>query len=550
MTQGVTAVILATDAVGATGGRSEEPTAMVRIGNAPIIDRVIEAAYRCEAVDRIVVVGPGNVDRALNMRLVYRRLPGAIAHLRGLAEVAATRPADDAEQRYCLIYGDACLLDAAKVLSFIERARGGGGRAAVGVVPLDTHDWRAHATSAAVELPGGESCAPAALAWGWGLPAALRVGEALYALHHRRAFRPAKAVRWADIVRAADVAPLRLPDADAGVRVRDGAGRAVLERRLAPPAGKAFRRCRLLINPRSGEGLRLPVPLQPVLGVIQQSGTQFSSPEELRQAVERSLSDVGIASDTLLTESAEQATREARLATHSHEMVVVAGGDGSINAVVNGLAGSDTVLGVIPQGSANIFAVQMGIPRDIGKACELIARGAPRRIDLGRVNGRYFACMAGIGFDAYVVKTVNSRLRRVLGLGAFALQGLISLGSYPFHPIRLTVDTEREPLTCFLAFVGNTKYYGGEIILSPAASLDDGRLDLVMLNYRGVRNIARYLWGVHRNELWRLAEVSHRQCTRVRVHAHGGHDVDIDGEYYGTVPVDISVAPRSLRVIS
>lgn len=550
MTQGVTAVILATDTVAEPGNPSKVPSAMLRIGGGPAIDRVIEAAHRCEAVERIIVVGPGDVDDALNMRLVYRRLPGAIEHLRALAPLTTALPSDAADHRYCLLYADACLLDAAKLQAFIERAGRTDDRAAVGMVPMDSSDWRSASAPAAVQLPTGESYVPAALAWGRGLPAAIMVGKVLHALQSRAVGERGRTVRWADIVRAADVRPLRLSDVDLGVRMRDGAGGAVLERHLTAAPEKAARRCRLLINPRSGEGLRLPVPLQPVLGLAQQSGTQFSSPDELRRAVERSLSDVGIASDTLLTKSAEHATEEARRATQSHELVVVVGGDGSINAVVNGLAGSDTVLGVIPQGSANIFAVQMGIPRDIDKACELIGRGKPRHIDLGKIDGRYFACMAGIGFDAYVIKTVNSRLRRVLGLGAFTLQGLVSLGTYPFHPIRLTVDDEDKPLTCFLAFVGNTKYYGGEIILSPAASLDDGKLDLVMLNYRGFRNIVKYLWGIHRNELWRLAEVSHRQCTRVHVHAHGGHDVDIDGEYYGTVPVDVSVAPRSLRVIS
>ncbi|MBD3243154.1 MAG: YegS/Rv2252/BmrU family lipid kinase [Chitinivibrionales bacterium] len=550
MTQGITAVILATDMVDGHGERSKEPTGMLRIGDGPAIDRVIEAAHRCEAVDRIVVIGPGRVDRALNMRLVYRRLPGAVSHLRAISALTAALPSDDTDHRYCLLYADAGLLDAEKLQSFIDCASRTGKRGAIGVVPRESLEWREPNAPPAVQLPSGEHCVPAAVAWGHGLPAAITVGEILHVLQQRRTAARERTPRWSDIVHAGDVAALRLEDADLAVRLSDGTAGDVLERHVASSPEKSARRCRLLINPRSGEGMRMPVALKPVLGVAQQSGPQFSSPEQLRRAVERSLSNVGIASDTLLTKSAEHATEEARRATQSHELVVVVGGDGSINAVINGLAGSDTVLGVIPQGSANIFAVQMGIPRDIDKACELIARGSPRQIDLGKIDSRYFACMAGIGFDAYVVKTVNSRLRRVLGLGAFALQGLLSLGTYPFHPIRLTVDDEPKPLTCFLAFVGNTKYYGGEVILSPAASLDDGKLDLVMLNYRGFGNIVKYLWGIHRNELWRLAEVSHRQCTRVRVHAHGGHDIDIDGEYYGTVPVDIRVEPKSLRVIS
>ncbi|MEK7852118.1 MAG: diacylglycerol kinase family protein, partial [Deltaproteobacteria bacterium] len=122
------------------------------------------------------------------------------------------------------------------------------------------------------------------------------------------------------------------------------------------------------------------------------------------------------------------------------DLIIAAGGDGTINEVANGLAGSSIPLGIIPLGTVNVFALETGIPMDPLKACDVLLNGTPTRISLGKVNDHHFLLMAGIGFDAYVVYGLDLRLKRLSGRLSYIISGIGRIFTYSGQPLEIELD--------------------------------------------------------------------------------------------------------------
>ena len=228
--------------------------------------------------------------------------------------------------------------------------------------------------------------------------------------------------------------------------------------------------------------------------------------------------------------------------------MVAAGGDGTINAVVNELAGSTTTFGAIPLGTMNIFALQMGIPMEIRSACQILAAGKVRTIDVGKAGDHYFVCLAGIGFDAYVITKTNKILKSSLGAFSYSVAALWNFLTYRFRKIRLTIDSG--PVQAgYMALIGNGKYYSSNLVITPDARFDDGLLDVILFKSRGLRHILKYVRQMSAGSLAGLENVVHFQGKHISVKRHGNHYVHFDGEHIGYTPIDISVVPNALRVV-
>jgi YegS/Rv2252/BmrU family lipid kinase len=229
-------------------------------------------------------------------------------------------------------------------------------------------------------------------------------------------------------------------------------------------------------------------------------------------------------------------------------VVFACGGDGTINEVVNGLAGSECALGVLRGGMGDVFAKEVGIPKQPERALALQLQGERRRFDLGVAGDRCFLLMAGIGFDAEVVRRVPDGAKQRLGSTSYALWGAKALPGYRPRRTEMSVDGDRRRVDLFWALLGNTRSYGGIFDITREALVDDGLLDAYVFDGHGlawetlaaVRLVTRRLAGARGVSFQRVREVSIDTA---------GLAVQVDGDYAGETPMRFGARPAALDVL-
>lgn len=241
-----------------------------------------------------------------------------------------------------------------------------------------------------------------------------------------------------------------------------------------------------------------------------------------------------------------QAAREAL--NENVDIVVGAGGDGTINEIINGLAGSNIPLGVIPLGTVNVFALETGIPMDPAAACDVILGGLQKKVNLGRVNDRYFLLMGGVGFDAYVVYGLDIRLKRLSGRLSYILTALGRGLTYRSSPLEIELDDGRK-VNGYGAVVGNMKYYGGAMSITPFADMERNDLDVCIFKSKGFGNILRYTWGVMRNRHLTYTDVEYHTVKSLKIKSKGKTYIQADGDVVGQLPAEFSIAEEGITVI-
>jgi diacylglycerol kinase (ATP) len=231
-----------------------------------------------------------------------------------------------------------------------------------------------------------------------------------------------------------------------------------------------------------------------------------------------------------------------------YDLVVVCGGDGTIHRVLPHLADSGIPVGLIPAGTANVLAKELGIPRDPAAAVEIIARGRVRSIRLGRANERLFHLMGGAGLDAYLLDKVSPRLKRKLGVGAFWLAGLLRFWGYRFRQIEVRIGEETHVGT--FAVVSNCRWYGGSLLLTPHAGVFQANLDVCLFRSSSHLRYARYLLAGVSGRHLDLPDVVYRKAERVSVCSRVPVKFQLDGEPAGSLPVEFRLARETLRVLT
>lgn len=251
------------------------------------------------------------------------------------------------------------------------------------------------------------------------------------------------------------------------------------------------------------------------------------------------------------TERPRHATELASLA--GARPIVAAGGDGTVNEIINGLS-TDATLGIIPLGTANVLARELGIPREPNAAARRILGGETTRIDLGIATGqdgeeRRFACMAGIGFDAEVVQRVTPRLKRYLGVLAFPLRGLQLYFRGGFPKVRLEHDDMGREVE--FAIIANGQYYGGDFRTALRKdSLTNGELEVIPVEQ--VRLLLRPDIIAHviaRRPVGRPLKSFTAREIHASTQAESDVPVQLDGEVWGRLPMTFRIKPEALRVI-
>ncbi|MBI1971102.1 diacylglycerol kinase family lipid kinase [Candidatus Woesearchaeota archaeon] len=251
--------------------------------------------------------------------------------------------------------------------------------------------------------------------------------------------------------------------------------------------------------------------------------------------------------DMYITTKQNDATKITRKKRKEYHVIIAAGGDGTINEVVNGLATTRTPLGIIPLGTENVLARELHIPLKPLKAAKRILKKRIRAIDVGLVNNRYFTLMAGVGFDAHVASRVEPLLKKVLGSAAYPLTAFRALFEYQAN--ELLIKTKKCQIKGYFCIVGNTKGYGWRIDPAYRAKMDDGKLDVLVFQSKETYNMFRYLIGILLRFHTLFPDVKYFTTDSLEITARKPVVVHVDCETIGTTPVRVSVAPQALRVI-
>jgi diacylglycerol kinase (ATP) len=277
-----------------------------------------------------------------------------------------------------------------------------------------------------------------------------------------------------------------------------------------------------------------------------------------------------------------EATELARhAAIRGTNVVIAAGGDGTVNEVANGLVNTDVAMGVLPVGTTNSWALQMGIPalnpmllgtqaarlfasleeriahplpanyyrRVLLDAARVLIEGRTVAVDVGELSGRYFIISAGIGLEAEIVESLSLREKRALGSWAYVLTAIGSAYRYVGTDVRLNLDGKVIDVSTPLIVVSNIQLYGGMAAIGAKACVNDGKLDVCVLKGDGFFTFVQHAMHVLSHRHLQDPKVEYYQCREIVVESARSLPVHVDGEPFTRTPVAIRAVPSSLNVI-
>ena len=291
---------------------------------------------------------------------------------------------------------------------------------------------------------------------------------------------------------------------------------------------KRFRELYVIFNPAAGRGKALKLR------------------EKLRKLLEGCAERVRWRE----TERPGHAAELAKQVPETSDCVVVAGGDGTVNEVVNGLLGKNVPMAVLPVGSGNDFARAIGVPFHYRKAFEVLCRGETKRIDVGEVNGRYFPNALGLGFDADVV-VESSKIRRLRGMLMYLFGVIKCIFRFKPYRVRVRLDDREVEKEILLLTVANGVSLGGGFLLTPHARNDDGLFDVCIIEKMPKPlifwHLPKVFWGGH----LKMKQTSLYRSRRVVVEGHAPVPGHVDGELLGEADhrYEARIFPQALSVI-
>jgi len=262
---------------------------------------------------------------------------------------------------------------------------------------------------------------------------------------------------------------------------------------------------------------------------------------------------------TSVTHQPGDTTRLARAAAEEgYDVVLVTGGDGTVNEAVNGLVRTRTALATIPMGTGNMWARQLGFhshtltnPLRLREVMDSLAQGTVRTIDVGRANGRYFLCWTGVGLDSQVTVEMEPRPRHSKRLGMLPYVVAAITVASEFSGVRTHVDIDGVQVRArtLLVLVSNIRQYCGGLDIAPEGRVDDGLLDVFVFKGLGFKYAVRHFVRILSRHYLRDPEVIHCQARRVEIATVPIMPAQLDGDPLEHTPVSVHVVPHSLRVL-
>lgn len=253
----------------------------------------------------------------------------------------------------------------------------------------------------------------------------------------------------------------------------------------------------------------------------------------------------------LVTHPGHAETLARQAVAQRYDLVVAAGGDGTVNEVANGLVGSDVVLAPLPVGTVNVWAREAGFSMDPREATQQIGAGIVGRMDVGILDGqRHFMLMSGVGFDADVVKHLYSHDKKRFGVFAYIWRILAVVWAFRGVDVTIQLDDEELHVRALMMVVGNTPWYASFIPFTPKAAIDDGMLDICLISgdtmvhgpWKFIGLYLKLYFG------WQDESIIYRRVKRISIQG-GALPVQIDGDYVGMTPSEMTVQAHALRVL-
>lgn len=229
------------------------------------------------------------------------------------------------------------------------------------------------------------------------------------------------------------------------------------------------------------------------------------------------------------------------------DALVAAGGDGTIHEVANGLHAGSPPLALLPLGTANVLAHEIGLRARSTPIAATIARGATLTLHCGRIDGRRFVLMAGAGFDAAVVKAIDPRLKRALGKAAYAIESLRQMATYAFPPLGLEIDGRTEHAASILIL--NGRRYAGPYTCAPDGDLGAPGFQVVLFEAVGRLAVLRYGLALLLDRLPLSRGIRILPATSIRLAAPPGAPVQADGDWVAALPLDITLDLLPIRLL-
>ncbi|HEY6539877.1 MAG TPA: diacylglycerol kinase family protein, partial [Ktedonobacteraceae bacterium] len=278
---------------------------------------------------------------------------------------------------------------------------------------------------------------------------------------------------------------------------------------------------------------------------------QRMSPEDTERIIVEGLRESGIEPrvlHTTLEDGGEGMARRA--ADEGAELVIAAGGDGTIHAVANGLIGTQSVLGIIPTGTMNNLAHSLNIPDTIPAACYTVLNGKTRAIDTGKINDHPFLEVAGVGMEAALFPAAEEIKRP----GLFStlhgvLSGLKTVFSYQDARVKIEIDGIKQRIyTALEVTICNAPFYGAHLQVASQILMDDGLLDVVVYRNFSKAEYLRHALSISQGRRPYQPKIKHLRARALRITADKPLEIQADGEPLGYTPAEVTVLPATLRI--
>ena len=237
----------------------------------------------------------------------------------------------------------------------------------------------------------------------------------------------------------------------------------------------------------------------------------------------------------------------ALLDLKNRDLLIVYGGDGTLHQAMSEVVKWKVPVALLPAGTTNVLARELKIPRDPERALSLVVRRKLKRIYLGQGNGEYFHLMAGVGLDGDAISRIRGTLKQALGMGAYYLATAISLLKYPMPSFE--VDLEGETHRGTFAVIGNARSYGGQLLVTPEASLEENSLDVCLFTGSARGRYLAYILGTISGRHIHYPDVLYRKVRHLSISADPSIPVQMDGDLVGHGSIEFSSYGEGIEVV-
>ncbi|AOY76644.1 diacylglycerol/lipid kinase family protein [Clostridium formicaceticum] len=236
-----------------------------------------------------------------------------------------------------------------------------------------------------------------------------------------------------------------------------------------------------------------------------------------------------------------------------YDLIIAVGGDGTVNEVVNGIMESDIkpALAIYPAGTVNDFGSYLKVPRHVDEFSKMILQGNLMKVDVGKGGERYFLNVAAAGLLPEVAHKVSSEAKTVMGKFAYYIEGIKEFSKLMFRPVKIKVQTNghEEEKEILFFIIANSPSVGGFKYIAPQAKVDDGQLDLLIVEHSQLKDVATIFLKIFTGAHAKHPALKYLQVQEFTIHSDDAIDLDLDGEFGGRLPTNFTVVKQGLNIV-